>query len=339
MRILAPISSPDEVEMLAANGADELYCGFVPREWMEAYTGAIWLNRRSPAGANLATFESLAELVRGAHSYGLPVFLTFNAPTYNDGQLRRITELARRVSGEIGVDAFIVSDLGLLLTLAELGLQARIHVSSIASALNSEAIEFYAELGASRLVLPRALSLGEITDLAGAVERRIELEAFILNDGCAFEEGLCHTTHHHRVGAFCGNIARWGYEACTDDGHALTGRESGLLADHMRSYREWIWYVNGCGQPLSPRGLPYGPCGLCAIPTLTRIGVASVKIAGRQASSLRKFASLRLVKAIVDLVRAGASPDQVAARARQIRSTPELCGTGYMCYYRDFEDA
>lgn len=339
MKILAPISSPDEVEMLAANGADELYCGFVPREWMEAYTGAIWLNRRSPVGASLATFESLAELVRGAHSHGLPVFLTLNAPTYNDSQLRRITELARRAAGEIGVDAFIVSDLGLLLTLADLGLEARIHISSIASALNSQAIEFYRELGASRLILPRALSLPEIADLARTVDGGIELEAFILNDGCAFEEGLCHTTHHHRVGAFCWNIARWSYEPCTDDGRALTGDESSLLADHMQSYREWIWYVNGCGQPLSPSGLPYGPCGLCAIPALARMGIASLKIAGRQASSLRKFASLRLVKAIVDLVRTGASPDEVAARARQIRNTPELCAAGYMCYYRDLEDA
>ncbi|MBI4476426.1 MAG: U32 family peptidase [Acidobacteria bacterium] len=339
MKILAPISSPDEVEMLAANGADELYCGFVPREWMETYTGAIWLNRRSPAGANLAAAESLAELVRRAHSQGLPVFLALNAPTYNDSQLRQITELARRAAGEIGVDALIVSDLGLLLTLAELGLQTRIHISSIASALNSRAIQFYSELGASRLILPRALSLHEIADLARMADGQIELEAFILNDGCAFEEGLCHTTHHHRVGAFCWNIARWSWEPCAADGRALAADEASLLADHMKSYREWIWFVNGCGQPLSPNGLPYGPCGLCAIPALARMRIASLKIAGRQASSLRKFASLRLVKAIVDLVRSGASPAEVAARARQIRNTPELCDTRYMCYYRDFDDA
>jgi len=335
MKILAPISSADEVEMLAANGAEEFYCGVVPREWMEAYSGAIWLNRRSPAGANLATYESLAELVRGAHSYGVPVSLALNAPCYNERQIQTIAELARRVTGEIGVDALIVSDVGLLLTLAELGLDTRIHISSIASALNSETIEFYRELGASRIILPRSLSLREIGQLAVAVGDRIELEAFILNDGCAFEEGLCHTTHHHRVGAFCGNIRQWSHDVYQDDGRLPGVDEQDVVAAHVQSYREWLWYVNGCGSPVSPKGLPYGPCGLCAIPELSRMGIASLKIAGREASPFRKLTSVRLVKAIVDMVRSGATPEEAAVRARRIQNTPRLCDAGYMCYYRD----
>jgi len=336
VKINTPISSADEVEMLAANGADELYCGVVPREWIEAYTGAIWLNRRSPAGANLATYDSLAELVLSAHRYGIPVSLTLNAPCYNERQLQSISDLARRVTEEIGVDALIVSDIGLLLALAELRLKTRIHISSIASVLNSETIEFYKELGASRIILPRSLSLREIRDLAMKVGDRIELEAFILNDGCAFEEGLCHTTHHHRVGAFCFNIREWNYEVYRDDGGPLGPEEKDIIAGQMDSYREWLWYVNGCGGALSQEGLPLGPCGLCAIHELSRMGIGSLKIAGRQASSFRKLASLRLVKAVVDLVRSGAAPEEIAARARRVRNAPEMCDSGYMCYYRGF---
>lgn len=338
VKILAPVSRVDEVEMLACNGAEELYCGLVPPEWLEAYTGAIWLNRRSPAGANLGTYESLAALVGAAHGFNVPVFLTLNAPAYSERQLTLIGDLARRAIEEIGIDALIVSDLGLLLTLGDAGLGDRIHVSSIASALNTEAMEFYGDLGASRLILPRALSLREIRRVASLVGNRFALEAFILNDGCAFEEGLCHTTHHHRVGAFCANLAAWSCEPLRDDGTEVEGDERQALAQHMQNYREWLWYVNGCGRPLAPSGLPYGPCGLCAIPELHEIGVASLKIAGREASAFRKLVSLRLVKAIVDLVRGGASREEIVARAHELRNMPEMCDSGYMCYYRDYSN-
>ncbi len=334
MKILAPISSPDEVEMLVESGADELYCGVVPPEWMTAYSGAIWLNRRSPAGANLASYDALATLVGHAHGRGVPVFLTLNAPSYNASQLQAVARLAGTAIGKIGVDALIVSDVGLLLTLAELGIDARIHISSVASTLNREAIEFYRRLGASRIILPRSLSLAEIGALAAAAAGSIELEAFVLNDGCAFEEGLCHTTHHHRVGAFCWNLRQWAHQTYRDDGRSPAEAEARAIDAHLDDYREWLWYINGCGGAVSPCGLPDAPCGLCAIPDFARMGLASVKIAGREASPLRKLLSLRLVKAVVDEVRRGAAPDEVRARARRIRNDPGKCDLGYMCYYR-----
>ena len=67
MKVLAPIRSVDELEMLAGAGAEELYCGIVPREWTERYTGAAWLNRRSPVGGNL---ESWGELLDRQAKYG-----------------------------------------------------------------------------------------------------------------------------------------------------------------------------------------------------------------------------------------------------------------------------
>ena len=70
MKVLAPICSHDELEMLAASGAEELYCGIVPREWMERYTGAVWLNRRSPKGGSLETYAELK--ARGVVFDGAP---------------------------------------------------------------------------------------------------------------------------------------------------------------------------------------------------------------------------------------------------------------------------
>src|SRR5262249_33811054 len=119
MKVLAPISSPEELEMLSAAGAEELYCGIVPREWMEKYTGAVWLNRRSPKGGSLESYADLRQLVDSAHKLGLPIFTTLNAPYYTAEQIPLVLDLARRLSEEVGVDALIVTNINLLLRLSE----------------------------------------------------------------------------------------------------------------------------------------------------------------------------------------------------------------------------
>ena len=96
--------------MLLANGAEELYCGLVPEEWVARYSGAIWLNRRSPAGGNLRTFSDLARVVQQAHGRSVPVFVTLNAQTYTASQLPLVLDLARRYVEEASVDGLIVSD-------------------------------------------------------------------------------------------------------------------------------------------------------------------------------------------------------------------------------------
>src|SRR5262249_25043579 len=159
MKILAPIRSCDELEMLVESGAEELYCGIVPREWMERYTGAMWLNRRSPNGSSLETYSDLKRLATDAHRAGLPVFVTLNGPYYTAGQIPLVLDLARRLSEEVGVDALIVTDINLLLRLSEEKLAAQIHVSSVAATLNSEAIRFLANFGPSRVILPRSLTI------------------------------------------------------------------------------------------------------------------------------------------------------------------------------------
>src|SRR3989442_15663733 len=104
MKVLAPISTYNELEMLAASGAEEFYCGIVPREWLDRYTRAVWLNRRSPKGGSLESLSELKQLVEGSHGFGIPVFLTLNAPYYTAEQLSWVTELARRLDGDVGID-------------------------------------------------------------------------------------------------------------------------------------------------------------------------------------------------------------------------------------------
>src|SRR5262245_66153465 len=117
MKVLAPISSHDELEMLAEAGAEEFYCGIVPREWMEKYTGAVWLNRRSPKGGSLESYADLKRLVEDAHQLKLPVSITLNAPYHTAEQLRLVLELSRALPEDVGGDARTGADLHLLAAL------------------------------------------------------------------------------------------------------------------------------------------------------------------------------------------------------------------------------
>ena len=329
MKIACPISSPEEVEMLAENGAEEVYCGLTPKEWFSRYNIALWLNRRSPRGANVLSYEALAQLVEGAHRYQIPVFLTANAHYYTQEQQALVLDLTRRAV-EIGVDALIVGDPALILALREAGIDIPLHISALGTCFNAETASFYKDLGASRVILPRELSLDGIRRIVAKVKDLIDCEAFILNDGCVYTEGFCLTTHS--VGqAFC--YRDWSYAFHSAGGvRAQTERER--LAEHYKHYREWIWYVNGCGCSVSHRGFQNGPCGLCAIKPLYDMGVTSIKIVGREAPSLRKLLSLKLVKTVVDRVRTEASEEEMTALSRSLRDTPGLCDSGYMCYYR-----
>jgi putative protease len=331
MKILAPLGSAQEVEMLAENGAEEFYCGITPMEWMEKYTAGVWVNRRNPF-AGVMSFKELQKIVDMSHSYGIPVYITLNAPYYVQEQYPMLLDLIRHCTEEIGVDAFIVSDIGLMMAMRQHIPRANIHVSSLAAPLNTGSIQLYKELGAERIVLPRTVQLDEIAELKKAAGN-IELEMFILNDGCVYEESFCHTTHN-RAGAFCSQN-QWEYISMPTDGnYTLSDSEKIKLENQVKDYREFVWFVNDCGCQVAQDGLPLGPCGLCALPALYKAGVDSLKIVGRESSSYRKLASVQLVKAVVDRIRAGEGEIQVTNYAKKVRNQPSFCESGLMCYYR-----
>lgn len=340
MKILAPLNSPEETEMLLASGAEELYCGLVPDEWVARYTGAIWLNRRSPGGGNLRSFSDLARIVRLAHSRSVPVFVTLNAQTYSAEQLSLVLELARRYVEEAGVDALIVSDPALILELKERDLDCALHLSSIAASLSVTAVRFFRSLGVRRVILPRSLTLPEIRRIAGEIGSQVELEVFILNDGCIFEEGLCLTTHHRSVGAFCVGLARMDSRSFKLSGAPWAPGEENDVSVLLQDFHRRIdGLTNHACSAQPPAALPLAPCGLCAIPDFQRMGISSVKIVGREASSLRKLASLKLVQAVVEKTRSGVSEEAVRTYARALRDGVAPCVPGAMCYYRAGSEA
>jgi putative protease len=195
LKITVPISHPEEVEMLAGNGAGEFFCGFVPPEWLERYGGAFWLNRRGPVTGNLVQRDDVSLLAERSHAFGIPVHVTFNAPYYTPEQQEFLLPVIDRLARESGVDGVIVSDVGFLVALRRAFPELSVHASSVMATLNPGMVGFLEELGVRRVIFPRSLGVREIAELCGAAAGRVETEAFVLNEGCVFEEGYCMTTH------------------------------------------------------------------------------------------------------------------------------------------------
>lgn len=337
MRIAVPVGHPDEVGMLAENGAGEFYCGFVPPEWLERYGGAFWMNRRGPVAGNLLRREELALLAERARARAIPVHVAFNAPYYTAEQQEFLLPLLGEIAGEEGIEGVIVSDLGFLAEIRRAHPLLPVIASSVTAARNPGMIDLLAEQGARRVIFPRSLSLREIAALCAETAGRLETEAFVLNEGCVFEEGYCMTTHRS-VGALCVQLPAVPHRVLLlgpGAGEPLEAEERERVRETMGAFRDWVWFQNGCGNSVTPGGIPNGPCGLCALPDLAAAGVTSVKIAGRGASPFRKLVSLQMVRAVLDVVERGGGREAAARRATGLRNSPEYCGAGYMCYYRE----
>lgn len=328
MEITSPISHVDEIEHLVAAGAKELYCGVVPSNWVAQFnTGAV--NRRY--FSNLPSLSELEKAVTITHGLGAQLFLVLNAQHYGGDQLDALVKLGDSFH-KMGGDAVIVADLTLIVVLREQVPGLGIHVSSVASCRNSAAVSLYRDLGVRRVILPRDVTLDEIEAIAKAVPD-VEIEVFILNDGCVFEEGVCHTIHLPKKlgGPICVDSYQFEYVGAT--GKAMPHKAVRHLLDNDADYKRWLWYRFGCGFSTTQEGHPYGPCGLCAIHRLRQAGVASIKIAGREGATERKIKSVEMVHQVLDKARQGGDAMSVASTAVGIRKTLTHCKSGYMCYY------
>ncbi len=319
MKILAPCSRPDEVETLIRMGANELYCGVYDEEWARRWGLASSPNRRGPGPGNLGSFEELAEVCRQAAEGPVPVYLALNAPYHQPAQEDALLHLATSTAVEAGVQGMILGHPGLIHRLSGLVPEIALISSNLCTARNVEAVRFLADAGARRVILSRQLSLAEIRHIRGAVPE-VELEVFVLDDDCAFEEGCCSSAHALPGfdSIYC--MTQWRYGAT--ELRVATALEA--LDERRQALAERGYSEHG--------RLPLGPCGLCAIPDLLRMGIDSIKIVGREAHPYRKVRSVQMVRHILDRTQRD-GPDRARQRAVEMRENPQDCIRGLACYY------
>ena len=197
--LLAPAGNLDKLKIAFLYGADAVYIGG------EEFSLRV--------AADNFSMEEIREGVEFAHERGKKVYLTANIIPHNDD----IGEYGEFLSEAVktGIDAVIVSDLGLFSITREIAPDLEIHISTQANNVNFESAKMWHKLGAKRVVLARELSFKEIAKIRENTPCELELEAFVHGAMCISYSGRCllsnyMTNRDSNLGA-CSHPCRWNY--------------------------------------------------------------------------------------------------------------------------------
>ena len=241
--LLAPAGSWECAEAAVENGADAIYFG-VDRGF----------NARSrAANFGLGDLAGLMQMLRGR---GVRGYVTLNTLVFPD-EMRSLVEVVEAIA-RAGVDAVLVQDFGVARIVRAMCEELEIHASTQMSLTSAETIQVAAELGLSRVVLARELSIGEISKIREAIP--MPLESFIHGALCVAYSGQCLTSES--LGGRSANRGQCA-QACRLPYELVCDGEDRDLGD--------VRYL------LSPQDL----AGYAAIPDMIAAGIDSLKIEGR----------------------------------------------------------
>ena len=139
------------------------------------------------------TLEDIKEVVDYAHKFWAKVFITMNT-ILTDSELDEAVEIAKKLQ-EIGVDALIIQDMGLLNKLIDLHLPLPIHMSTQCDNYLPQKVNFFNKMGVSRVILARELSLKQIKKIHEE-NPNLELEAFVHGALCVSMSGQCYLSQY-----------------------------------------------------------------------------------------------------------------------------------------------
>ena len=198
MELLCPAGSLAGLKTAVDFGADAVYIA-----------GSQFGMRTSAAMSD----EDIAEGIKYAHERGVKVHVTCNTIPHNNEikQLPPFLELLE----SLGVDAIIASDLGTMRLVQKYAPSAQLHVSVQSGTVNAETATAFYEMGASRVVLARELTLEEIAEIRAETPKELELEAFAHGAMCVSFSARCllsdYMTGRDANRGACAQSCRWHY--------------------------------------------------------------------------------------------------------------------------------
>ena len=175
LELLSPAGDMEQLNMSVLYGADAVYLA------------GTSFGMRSFAG-NFSP-EELPKAVAFAHSHGVKVHVTVNTMPRND-EVARLPEYLEQLD-DAGVDALIIADLGAFTLAGKYAPHCQRHVSTQQSIANYACAQSWFDLGASRVVLARELSLEEIRGIRQKVDPKLEIETFGHGAMCVSYSGRC----------------------------------------------------------------------------------------------------------------------------------------------------
>ena len=295
--LLAPAGGPEPFNAALAAGADAIYCGL----------GNDFNARR---GAKNFDDESFSAACRRAHLAGARVYVTVNVAV-SDEELPRVLELVRR-AWELGADAFIIQDWGLMAEIRRRWPEVETHVSTQANVHDARGVAWCRDVwGVDRVTLSRELSLAEISRIS---EEGVELECFGHGALCFCYSGVCLMSSlrggRSANRGLCAQPCRLPYDLVDEAGDVLE-----------------IPGVATQGVPETSRGVG-GTRLLCPkdYRTVDRVremrdaGVGSLKIEGRMKAPDYVFSVVAAYRdALDELARGEGDESSRAARDRRLR--------------------
>ena len=225
LELLSPAGSPEAVVAAVQNGADAVYMGL-----------GIFNARR---GAKNFSDEEFEKAVRYCRIRDCKVYVTMNT-LVGDREMEQAVELARRVS-DLGADAILVQDLGLLSVLRKAVPDIPLHASTQMSIHNLAGVEAAAEMGLTRAVLARELSFEQIKFITK--HSPIETEIFVHGALCFCHSGQCYMSSliGRRSGnrGMCAQPCRMEYTmgGRLEDSHPLSLKDN-CLVDRLREIED-----------------------------------------------------------------------------------------------------
>ena len=294
--LICPAGSLPALKAAVDHGADAVYFGYKNET-----------NARNFAGLNFDE-RAMREGIRYAHGRGRKVLMAIN--TF--AQPGRAMDWQRAVDGaaDLGVDVVILADIGLLDYAHRRHPDLRLHLSVQGSATSYEAVNFaQREFGVRRAVLPRVLTLAQVEHVIR--NTTVEIEVFGFGSLCVMNEGRCWLSSYatgespNTVGA-CSPAKFVKWEKTPGQ---MSTRLNGILIDRFGD-AEPAGYPTLCKGRFEVNGATYyaleEPTSLNVLdilPEIARIGVAAIKVEGRQRSPTYVAQVTRTLRAALDALR------------------------------------
>ena len=295
--LLIPASSLEVLKTAVFYGADAVYIG-----------GELYGLR---AKAKNFSRQDMEEGIRYAHAHGVKVYVTANIVAHNR-DLAGIEEYFRELK-EMGPDALIISDPGVFTIARKICPEIQVHISTQANSTNYATYNFWHDLGASRVVAARELTLEELARIRENIPEDMEIEAFIHGAMCISHSGRCLLSSY-----FTGRSANMG--ECT----------------HPCRWKYYVMEESRPGEYLPVEENDRGTyifnskdlCMIEHIPEILEAGIDSLKIEGRMKTALYVAAVARTYRKAID--------DYRISRERFRENLPYYKKEIAKCTYRQF---
>ena len=312
-KILAPLNNRLFLDDLINSGVDEFYMGFHDAAWTDCYGEYSEINRMSgfKKAANPYNLEELLDVAKEIKKKSKSIFVTVNSATYTQKELDKLKEYFN-VFAKAKIDGVIVSTPELTLLAKECGVEPI--ASTMCGLFNSELVSFYRSLGMNRMILPRDLSMDEISRI---VQKNpdITYEVFLMRNGCQFSDSHCLGFHRNK-GSTCSMLNN---AQCSINSSFSGFKMRHAIELNHELYGKWFHKV--------------AACGLCALYRFYHMGIGSYKIVGRSENPNGIMNDARIVRENLSIVASCKNEEEFLERMILPHDSLQACKLGLSCYY------